>query len=141
MDGATIHRIFTERFIADSAPLALAGYQLDRSAGHDAIKVHVTEGATKRTLNGEGEGALSAFVDALMRHGGRRIAVVDYSEHAVGEGTNAEAVTYVQLNIDGKRVAGVALDHDVVSASMKAVLSAWNRAEREAREAGGQKVA
>ena len=67
--------------------------------------------------------------------------MVDYSEHAVGEGTNAEAVTYVQLNIDGKRVAGVALDHDVVSASMKAVLSAWNRAEREAREAGGQKVA
>ena len=76
-----------------------------------------------------------------MRHGGRRIAVVDYSEHAIGAGTNAEAVTYVQLNIDGRRVAGVAFDQDVVSASMKAVLSAWNRAELEARQGGAQKVA
>ena len=141
VDGATIHRIFKERFIADNAPLALSGYQLDRSAGHDAIKVHLSESGTKRTLQGEGEGALSAFVDALMRHGGRRIAVVDYSEHAIGAGTNAEAVTYVQLNIDGQRVAGVALDQDVVSASMKAVLSAWNRAELEARQGGAQKVA
>ena len=141
VDGATIHRIFKQRFVADSAPLALSGYQLDRSAGRDAIKVHVSEGGTKRTLQGDGEGALSAFVDALMRHGGRRIAVVDYSEHAIGAGTNAEAVTYVQLNIDGRRVAGVAFDQDVVSASMKAVLSAWNRAELEARQGGAQKVA
>ena len=141
VDGATIHRIFKERFVADSAPLALSGYQLDRSAGRDAIKVHVSEGSAKRTLQGEGEGALSAFVDALMRHGGRRIAVVDYSEHAIGAGTNAEAVTYVQLNIDGRRVAGVAFDQDVVSASMKAVLSAWNRAELEARHGTAQKVA
>ena len=139
VDGATIHRIFKERFIADNAPLALSGYQLDRSAGHDAIKVHLSESGTKRTLQGEGEGALSAFVDALMRHGGRRIAVVDYSEHAIGAGTNAEAVTYVQLNIDGQRVAGVALDQDVVSASMKAVLSAWNRMQAEAAQR--QKVA
>jgi 2-isopropylmalate synthase len=54
--------------------------------------------------------------------------VVDYSEHAMEEGTDAEAAAYVQLNIDGRRVAGAALDQDTVSASLKAVLSAINRA-------------
>ena len=88
-----------------------------------------------------GEGALSAFVDALTRNNQRRIAVVDYNEHAIGEGTNAEAVTYVQLNIDGQRVSGVAMDRDVVSASMKAVLSAWNRSILQAEGEPRQKVA
>ena len=48
-------------------------------------------------------------------------------EHAIGSGTDAEAAAYVQLNIDGRRVSGVAFDHDTLSASLKAVLSALNR--------------
>jgi 2-isopropylmalate synthase len=139
MAPASIHALFKETFIADAEPVSLTGYQLDRSAGHDAINAHIVERGMKQTLHGEGEGALSAFVDALMKHGRSRIAVVDYSEHAVTEGTNAEAVAYVQLNIDGRRASGVAFDHDTVSASMKAVLSAWNRTQiAAARE---QKVA
>jgi 2-isopropylmalate synthase len=129
VESATIHAIFSERFIADTDPVSLTGYQLDRSAGHDVINASVVERGARHTLHGEGEGALSAFVDALMKHGKSRIAVVDYSEHAIGAGTNAEAVAYVQLNIDGRRVSGVALDHDTVSASMRAVLSAWNRTQ------------
>jgi 2-isopropylmalate synthase len=59
------------------------------------------------------------------------VVVVDYSEHAVGEGTDAEAAAYVQLNIDGRRVSGAALDHDTVSASLMAVMAALNRAKVE----------
>jgi 2-isopropylmalate synthase len=129
MEPAAIHAIFRECFIADKEPVSLSGYQLDRSAGHDVINAHIVERGAMLTLHGEGEGGLSAFVDALTKHGKSRIAVVDYSEHAVGTGTNAEAVAYVQLNIDGRRVSGVALDHDTVSASMRAVLSAWNRTQ------------
>ena len=139
VDSKTIHDVFRQRFIADREPVSLTGYNLDRNAGHDAINAHVVERGAKLTLHGEGEGALSAFVDALMRHGKSTIAVVDYSEHAIGTGTDAEAVAYVQLNIDGQRVSGVALDHDTVSASMKAVLSAWNRTQTEAQSR--QKVA
>ena len=54
---------------------------------------------------------------------------MDYSEHAVGEGTDAEAVAYVQINVDGQRTAGAAFDRDTVSAAMRAVLSALNRAQ------------
>jgi len=62
--------------------------------------------------------------------------VVDYSEHALGEGTDAEAAAYVLLDIDGVRVAGAAFDHDSVSAPIKAALSALNRART-----GAMKVA
>ena len=60
---------------------------------------------------------------------GNRINVVDYSEHTLGTDTSAEAVAYVQLNIDGQRSAGVAFDRDTVSASMRAVLASLNCAQ------------
>jgi 2-isopropylmalate synthase len=128
MDSAAIHAIFMQRFVADCAPMALSNYRLDRNGSQDSITADVADGGSTHSLHGKGEGALSAFVDAMSRHSGRRINVVDYSEHAIGAGTNAEAVAYVQLNIDGQRYSGAAFDHDTVSASLKAVLSALNRA-------------
>jgi 2-isopropylmalate synthase len=128
MDSAAIHALFMQRFVADREPLSLSGYRLDRNGSHDSITADVADSGGAHALRGEGEGALSAFVDALTRHSGRRINVVDYSEHAIGAGTDAEAIAYVQLNIDGQRYSGAAFDHDTVSASLNAVLSALNRA-------------
>jgi len=78
---------------------------------------------------------MSAFVDAWERQNGLNIAVVDYSEHAIGKGTNAEAIAYVQLNIDGHRAGGAAKDHDTVSASLMAVIAALNRVTIESTSA------
>ena len=114
--------------MSDQAPTALLGYRIDKN-GHDVIEARVRDGQHEQVLHGEGEGAISAFVSAWMKHSGQKIHVVDYSEHAIGEGTNAEAVAYVQLNVDGRRIAGAAFDHDTISASLKAVLSALNRVQ------------
>lgn len=127
IDSATIHAIFTQRFVADKAPLALNGYKLERAEGQDLIQAQIIENGNESTLHGSGEGALSAFIDGWISRSGQLVSVVDYNEHAIGAGTNAEAVAYVQLNINGQRVSGVAFDHDTVSASLKAVLSALNR--------------
>jgi 2-isopropylmalate synthase len=129
IDSATIHALFMQYFVVDDKPLVLKGYRLERSGSHDVIAVHLAENGAEHQLRGEGEGALSAFVNGWMRHSGQQITVVDYSEHAIGPGTDAEAIAYVQINIDGQRVSGAALDHDTVSASLKAVLSALNRAQ------------
>jgi 2-isopropylmalate synthase len=80
---------------------------------------------------------LSAFVAALSRHSGRQIHIVDYTEHAIGGGTDAEAAAYVQLNVDGQRSSGAALDHDTVSASLKAVLAAYDNAVARLQNAHG----
>ncbi len=125
--SATIHAMFIQHFVADHTPLALNGYRLERSNGQDLIQAQIVENGSEYSLHGNGEGALSAFIDGWIKHGGQQISVVDYNEHAIGAGTNAEAIAYVQLNIDGQRVSGVAFDHDTVSASLKAVLSALNR--------------
>lgn len=122
VDSATIHGLFVENFVADRAPVRLAGYRLDRET-HDVIEANIIVDGREQTIKGEGEGAISAFVDAWIRMNGQHLNVVDYSEHVIGEGTNAEAVAYVQINVDGRRVSGVSFDHDTVSASLNAVLS------------------
>ena len=128
VDAETIHRIFVEHFIARVDSPRLNGYRLDRSAGVDTVEARIAEGNVEQVIRGEGEGALSAFIHAWQQHSGQHIVVVDYSEHAIGAGTDAEAAAYVQLNIDGKRFSGAALDHDTVNASLMAVMSALNRA-------------
>lgn len=128
VDSPTIHQLFRTHFIVEQAPLWLGGYRLRRN-GHDEIEVQLGEGNTQQVLEGRGEGAIAAFMNAWMRYSGQRISVVDYSEHAIGAGTDAEAAAYVLLTLDGARVSGAAIDQDVVSASLKAVLSALNRAQ------------
>ncbi|WP_078120200.1 2-isopropylmalate synthase [Thiosocius teredinicola] len=127
--GERIHELFMQHFATTSHPVALAGYRLDRQNGIDTIDAQVDHNGVQRTIRGSGEGAIEAFVNAWISAYGNQISVVDYSEHALGEGTAAEAVAYVQLNIDGHRSSGVAFDKDTVSASMRAVLAALNRAE------------
>lgn len=124
----TIHRLFTENFIATAGSPHLEGYRLDRSDGIDTIEAQIVEGSVQTLIRGEGEGALSAFINAWQQHSGQSVMVVDYSEHAIGEGTDAEAAAYVQLNIDGKRLSGAAFDKDTVSASLMGVIAALNQA-------------
>ena len=126
VDSATINTLFRDSFVRDDAPVALQGYHIDKD-GSDVIEARIKQDKQEKSIRGEGEGAISAFVDAWQSYSGQQISVVDYSEHAIGEGTDAEAVAYVHLNIDGQRVIGVAFDHDTISASLKAVLSALNR--------------
>ena len=126
VNSENIYELFKAAYVSDSTPVALQGYRIDKN-GHDVIEARIRDGQQVKTLHGEGEGAISAFVDAWHQHSGQQLSVVDYNEHAIGEGTNAEAAAYVQLNINGQRTIGVAFDHDTISASLKAVLSALNR--------------
>ncbi len=126
MDGADIHALFHTHFVSDQSPQRLLGYRLDRN-GHDVIEVRIGGREGEQLLHGEGEGAIAAFVDAVTRWTGRQARVLDYQEHAIGEGTDAEAAAYVHMELDGEMVVGAAIDRDTVAASLKAVLAAVNR--------------
>ena len=130
MDGASIHSLFLEHFVTDKSPARLLGYKLSKN-GHDRIEARIGEAGSERLLRGDGNGAIAAFVDAWTRYTGQSVNVVDYAEHALTAGTDAEAVAYVHINVDGQRVAGASLDRDTVSASLKAVLSALNRVQMQ----------
>jgi 2-isopropylmalate synthase len=85
------------------------------------------------TIEGHGNGPIDAFVDALRRRLRLDIAVIDYREHAIGSGADAAAVAYVEAKVGkGDSLFGVGLDSNIVTASLKAVVSAVNRAQRRA---------
>jgi len=135
IDSAAIYRLFREHFVVDTQPLRLDGYRLDRQAEQEVIEARVHDEGRARTLHGCGQGAVSAFIDACRCAYGRQIRVLDYAEHAIGEGTDAEAVAYVLLDVEGERIAGAAFDHDTLSATFKSVLSALNLAQRQRQAA------
>jgi 2-isopropylmalate synthase len=129
IDSATIHALFLAKFVNTHNPNQLNGYRIDRSNNRDVIEARITSNGAEQVIRGEGEGAISAFVNGWMQHSGLQINVLDYTEHSINAGTDSEAAAYVQLNIDGKRVGGAALDRDTVSASLSAVLAAINQAQ------------
>ncbi|MFP8967610.1 2-isopropylmalate synthase [Pokkaliibacter sp. CJK22405] len=104
------------------------GYKIGRfQLGHDEqetlqVEVNTPTGVVK--LSGEGEGAITALTNAWQNETGVHIDVLDYSEHALTEGTDSRAAAYVLLSVEGNRVCGVAIGHDVVNASMQAVINA-----------------
>ncbi|MGW2325014.1 2-isopropylmalate synthase [Streptomyces sp. NPDC001700] len=99
------------------------------SEGTDALTVEAVVDGTETVLTGSGNGPLAAFFDAL---GAIDIDVrlLDYSEHTLSEGAAAQAAAYIECAIDGKVLWGVGVDANIVRASLKAVVSAVNRARR-----------
>jgi len=126
IDSTAIYNLFIQHFVADQTPVALQGYRLDRSE-YDIIEVSINDKGRKHVLHGQGEGTISAFINAWNQYSGQQVQVINYHEHAMEAGTDAEAIAYVQLNINGQIYSGAAFDHDTVSASLKASLSALNR--------------
>jgi 2-isopropylmalate synthase len=82
-----------------------------------------------RSVSGRGNGLMSSVVAALAESGGPVMDIVDYSEHAIGHGSDAQAAAYVECRTaDGKSLFGCGLDTDVATASVRAILSAANGA-------------
>nr|WP_315184359.1 2-isopropylmalate synthase [uncultured Albidiferax sp.] len=80
---------------------------------------------------GQGVGPIDAFVNHLNATGTAQVRVLDYHEHALGAGANAQAVAYLELRIDEQHtVFGVGMDANIVSASLKAILSGLQRAKK-----------
>lgn len=127
IDSARVHELFVQHFVDAYSPYALAGYQLERRGEIDEIVASIRHDGAIEQIRGTGNGAIEAFVNAWYDAHGTRVTVVDYVQHAMEEGTSADAVAYLQLSIDGRRISGAAFDQDTVSAAMRAVLVALNR--------------
>ncbi|MEM6773930.1 MAG: 2-isopropylmalate synthase [Pseudomonadota bacterium] len=122
-----IYDLFVQTYLPAQPRWELHDYQLARADGVDRLTLALREGAATHQLSGAGNGVVAAFVDALERFIGQQIVLVEYSEHALSQSADAEAVCYIQLNIGGERSCGVGLSHDIVQASLNAILSALSR--------------
>jgi 2-isopropylmalate synthase len=98
--------------------------------GQDEVTVDATVDGEDTVLAGIGNGPLAAFFDALQSVVDADVRLLDYVEHTMSEGAGAQAAAYIECAIDGKVLWGVGIDANIVRASIKAVVSAVNRAAR-----------
>lgn len=104
--------------------------------GASTMEATVTDGGEPVTVNGTGNGPIAAFIDALSTiEGTPDVRVLDYAEHALSAGGDARAAAYVECAVGDRVLWGVGVDSSIVTASIKAIVSAVNRAERDARPA------
>src|SRR5699024_5515677 len=124
------------RHFAKHAPVTLVDYGIKRAPdGQSLLTVTLEEHGRRFTMEGRGNGPLSAFVNAWNEYADDTIAVADYAEQALSTGSDANAIAFVQLNCDTLRVPAVAEDSNTVSASVQAILNAINLS-RESDDTG-----
>ena len=95
--------------------------------GTRRIEAQVRDKGKEITIEGRGTGPIDGFVDALSRHLGVELSVIDYSEHTLRPGADAKAVCYMEIEAAGKRLFGVGINSNIVAASLEALVSAANR--------------
>jgi 2-isopropylmalate synthase len=122
-----IWETFRAEYLDRETPLKLNSVHTSSAAGEkDALTVRVYVDGEPQTLEGTGNGPIAAFVNALNSIG-YDVRVLDYSEHALSSGGDAIAAAYVECAVGDQILWGVGLDANIVTASLKAVISAVNR--------------
>ena len=124
--------VFEQAYLAPDQPLQLVDVSSAGGSGRTyEVQVSVVDRGRSRDITGEGNGPVSAFVDAISALG-YRVRVLDYAEHALSAGGDALAAAYVECEVgegeDTQVLWGVGMDANIVTASLKAVASAVNRA-------------
>ena len=141
VDGDRLWSIFADEYLpAAAAPEAelsrwgrfeLRGATLT-STGDDedsTLTVTLVDGGEEKHLTASGNGPLDAFV-TVLESTGLSVRILDYVEHALSEGRDAKAASYVECEVDGQVLWGVGIDPSITTSSFKAVISAINRALR-----------
>ena len=140
VDAGDLWTIFTDEYLpAKAAPGAdlpawgryeLKGATLTAAGDEDSIlTVTLRDGGRRRLLTASGNGPLDAFVTALEQTG-VEVRILDYVEHALSQGRDALAASYVECEVDGQVLWGVGIDPSITTSSFRAVISAVNRALR-----------
>jgi 2-isopropylmalate synthase len=123
---------FSEEYLAPIQPLERIKQRVvasEEDDGSTSIVATVKIDGVETEISGAGNGPLAAFIDALGGVG-FDVAVLDYSEHAMSAGDDAQAAAYVEASVGGRTVWGVGIAPSITTASLRAVVSAVNRAAR-----------
>jgi 2-isopropylmalate synthase len=125
-----MYEIFANEYLIDRqqfGAIRLEGYSTSTADGKVEIDVEVIHRGQRRPLVGVGNGPIDAYVQALKPLD-IQVRVLDYAEHALSSGGDAQAAAYVECEVGDATVWGVGLDANIVTASIKALTSAVNRA-------------
>jgi len=136
VSSAALWDIFTDEYLPSNNPSAKWGrFELRRVRtasdmdGVVSLDAVLRDGSGEVEVNGTGNGPISAFINVLEQHG-VHVRVLDYVEHTLSAGAEAQAAAYTELEVNGQNLWGVGIDGDISTASLKAIISGVNRAIR-----------
>ena len=130
-----IWHLFQHTYMVHTQPLALQKFSMSREETGDTLTASLLHAGQTEQITGEAFGTLSAFIEALKKYTGNRLRVLNYAEHALSAGTQADAIAYLELDVNGVSHVGVATSQDTVSSMLKATLVALNISFNTTREA------
>ena len=129
-----IWELFQQTYLNLASPLLLKSFSIEKSGQHESIAGNIELEGQQFEVRGSGAGMLEAFIDALESTFGMDLQILEYGEHALSQSSSADAVTYIQLKHGNKRYAGIAIDEDIVTSSVNALLNAVSQALHASRQ-------
>jgi 2-isopropylmalate synthase len=135
LTAAELFTAFQEHYLSFTRPYEIVSYT-HWSAEEDRIVARIDVDGEPHEVTGVGNGPIAALVHGFERHFGIQISIRDYHEHAMSASADATAAAYVEADVDDDAVWGVGLHSSIVTASLRAIVNAANRAlaQREAVE-------
>jgi 2-isopropylmalate synthase len=138
LTGSELMEAFREHYLDVTAPYAIVSYTHESAEDGDRLTARVVVDGDEDEIVGEGNGPIAALVHGLEQRLGVDVDVRDYHEHAMSAGEDATAAAYVEVDVDEELVWGVGIHPSIVTASLRAVVNAVNRAQ--ALRAAGEEV-
>ena len=129
--GPEIWSVFRDHYLDNVSPFELVSFNSSQNReGKDRTQIEaiIKVDGKKEKFVGEGGGSIEAFTNALNAGIEGVVAVLDYHEHAIGAGADAKAVCYIELRVDGQELWGIGMHSDIVTASLRAIVSGLNSA-------------
>lgn len=127
-----IWNVFESNYLTPAKPYELVSFtSTQNAAGQDRATMNavVRHDGEETSISGEGNGSIDAFASAMRSAMSIDFRLLSYHEHAIGSGADAKAACYVELKIDGHELWGAGVHTDIVSASLRALVSALNRSQ------------
>ena len=129
LSPAEIHEAFRHEYLERTAPVVLESFKTSARDNGVTCEAELSIDGARQRLKGTGNGPIDAFVKALSSTPLPKFDVASYSEHSLGVGAEAKAASYIQIKTERSAgVFGVGIDTNIELASIKAIVSALNRA-------------
>ena len=131
----SIWTLFNDFYLNSEKVISLEDFSIEKQGGREKFAASLDYAGQAIALSGEGDGVLDAFIEGLKRALNVDFEVMEYGEHALGQGADAEAVTYMQLKFGAQRFSGVAISKDIISSSLNALMAAVSELLKESAPA------
>lgn len=127
--------LFNRYYLNNKKVISLENFTIQKQQGRETFSAHIEYFGEDIAISGEGDGVLDAFVGALKKATSIDFEIMEYGEHALGQGADAEAVTYIQIRYKSRRYSGVAISKDIIASSLNAFMGAASQLLSEQKAA------